>query len=148
MAHRTLFFVFCSFCSLLFGCKGYEVTINQQPVYTPPTVASLEGIADDNLAHCINQTLADQDISRAAQLKRLICTKAGIEDLTGIEQLEGLEQLDLSHNALERITPLLMLKQLTLVRLKDNPELSCSDLEQLVQLRGKDMELEKPAHCS
>lgn len=148
MAHRTLFFVFCSFCALLFGCAGYEVTINEQPVYTPTTVVSLEEIADDNLAECINQTLADQKISDPTQLKRLMCTNAGIDDLAGIEQLEGLEELDLNRNALERVTPLLMLRQLRLVRLTNNPDLSCADVEQLREVRGDNLELQEPAHCA
>lgn len=148
MANRTLVFAFCSFCLTLSSCAGYGVTINEQPVYTPTVAISLEDIADDNLTHCINQTLADQRITDAAQLKRLMCTSAGIDDLAGIEQLEGLEQLDLSDNDLQRVRPLLMLRHLTHVRLGNNPRVSCQDLEQLVALRGEVLKLDKPAHCS
>lgn len=147
MANRTLAFALCSFSALLGGCADYAVTINQQPVYAPSPAVSVEDIADKNLARCIQQTVADQAATSLADLKRLVCTSAGIDDLTGIEQLEGLEELDLSSNSLEQVTPLEMLRHLRRLRLSNNPALNCQGLERLAALRGHSLDTLKPQHC-
>lgn len=146
MANRTLAFALCSFSALFAGCADYAVTVNQQPVYTP-SPAVVENMADENLARCIQQTAADQSASSLTDLKRLVCTSAGIKDLAGIEQLENLEELDLSSNNLERATPLQMLRRLRWLRLGGNPDLSCADLEQLTKSRGEELIVSKPQHC-
>lgn len=148
MANRILFFAICSFCIVIAGCADYGITINQQPVYTRSHEVSVEGIADENLADCIRQTVADQALSSLSELKRLSCTTAGIEDLTGIEALEGLEELNLDNNALTHITPLQILGQLKRLQLRNNPDLVCADLEQLMALRQDALSVAKPEHCT
>lgn len=147
MANRTLVFTLCSFSILFASCADYEVTINQNPVYTPTPAASVKNIADENLAHCIHQTVVDQKATSLTDLKRLVCTSAGIRDLAGIEELEGLEELDLSSNSLKHATPLEMLRNLRQLLLRNNPDLSCTELKQLAQLRGEDLNIVPPQHC-
>lgn len=147
LIHRTLIFAICSCLPVLNGCNGYAVTVNQQPVYAPPPLPSLDAIADPNLANCIEQTTADKEIRRAEDLEQLICTYGGIESLAGIEQFKNLRQLDLSHNQLTRIEPLLKLPKLTELRLADNPGLSCGDVKTLVALREDQISIERPQHC-
>lgn len=147
LIHRTLVFVFCSIVPILNGCKGYAVTVNEQPVYTPSPLPALKAIADANLAGCVEQTAMDQEIRQAGDLERLICTNGGIKSLAGIEQFGNLKQLDLSHNRLTRIEPLYTLAQLRELRLQDNPELSCGDVETLAALRGDQLSIERPRQC-
>lgn len=159
--------------ALLAGC-GYAVSVNDNVVYTPPKLFTGQHITDKNLAACVEQTILDQEITEARNLKRLNCTNAGISSLAGLEIFAGLEELNLADNALQNIeelkhlaqlrvliltnnslqnvAPLLTLLKLYSLDLAGNAGLSCNDLKQLEKNWAElsltqSTTLIKPEHC-
>jgi hypothetical protein len=126
------------------GCAEYQITLNEQPIYTPPPLYSQYEVADEALRNCLRQTILDQRITQADQLSRLICRHAGIESLQGLETFVALEELDISHNALRDLSPLQNLPKLRLLRAHDNPELLCDSLP----VSRETLEIMAPAHCT
>lgn len=139
--------------SLLLTACGYAVSVNDNVVYTPPTIFSDYRIADKNLSECVQQTIVDQSVTSARDLKRLNCSSAGINSLAGLNVFVGLEELNLadnnlqtldeltqfaqlrvlvlSNNALKSIAPVLGLLKLESLDLAGNTQLACNDIKQL-----------------
>ncbi len=136
----------CTFLALLglAGCARYRVTLNEQPIYTPPPLYSKFEVSDPALADCLHQTIADQNITVPEQLKRLTCRHAGLETLAGLEHFAALEELDISHNKLREVAQLARLPQLRKLQLNDNPSLQCTDLAPLAR---PNLQITPPAHC-
>lgn len=150
------------------GCSNdYAFTVNDQPVYHPPSLLSDFELDDPALHTCVQQTIEDQRITEAGALRRLNCSSAGIESLEGLERFSGLAFVQLSDNAirdlsplkklsrleilllednrLESAAPLLSLLRLEQLDLRENPSLACADARQLAaNLEG---EVRLPAHC-
>ncbi|MGB1869006.1 MAG: leucine-rich repeat domain-containing protein [Porticoccaceae bacterium] len=116
------------------GCQGYQVTVNDRELYSPPQLFNDYQVPDAGLRACINQTIADQRILRAEQLTALICTYAGIESLQGLNRFTQLTTINLANNRLINIKPLMFLGQLQRVNLTDNPDLNCLDIKSLSDL--------------
>ncbi len=159
-------------CLLGLGaCRSYQVSVNDNVVYTPLPLFDQYEIADAALATCVQQTIEDKKITRANELTRLRCTHAGISDLTGLEKFSALQELDLSDNALRTIAPLARLGKLqwlslrnnavqqtapllTLIKLEmldlsGNPDLPCEDMAQLrTAAVDNEGELIAPEHCA
>lgn len=130
---------------LLAGCDRYLITVNEQPVHTPPAIFTEFDLPDDALETCIRQSLSDQGITGSAGLIRLTCTNAGIRSVEGITLFSNLQTLNLAHNALTDINPLLYLGKLSDLSLEGNPSLACNEVAALkAQLSG---ELRLPDHC-
>jgi hypothetical protein len=130
--------------ALLAGCNRYEVTFNEQPIHTPGETLTDYDIADPGLRDCIAQTIRDQDVARITDLKRLVCTNAGIGSLNGLDAFIALETLNLANNALATIQPLLALPSLARVDLSGNPGLLCSDANALT---ARGVATTVPGHC-
>jgi hypothetical protein len=130
--------------ALLAGCNRYEVTFNEQPIHTPGKTLTDYDIADPGLRDCIAQTIRDQDVARLTDLKRLVCTNAGIRSLNGLDAFVALETLNLANNALATIQPLLTLPSLARVDLSGNPGLVCSEADALT---ARGVATTVPAHC-
>lgn len=151
---------------MLSSCDRYRVTLNEHPVYEPAPLFSDFNIADHSLFTCVQQTIEDQGITAAEQLKALSCSHAGIASLQGLQrfdhievlnvrhnaisdiallqQLPHLKILDLSSNAIKSVTALLALPNVETIDLKDNPGLIC--VEGLALARTvRDVNL--PSHC-
>ncbi|MEZ5528511.1 MAG: hypothetical protein R3E57_00990 [Porticoccaceae bacterium] len=132
--------------SLLAGCENYTYTLNEQPVFTPPSLFTDYQVSDRGLANCLNQAIQDQKVSKARDLTLLNCSSAGITNLQGLEIFTGLTHVNLGDNDLREIQPLLYLPQLNTVLLTGNTQLSCKDAKLLAkQVRG---EIRLPDHCS
>ncbi len=162
-----LFSTLLIFSTLLSSCSKYAVTFNNQVMYSPPPLLREIQVNDKKLRTCIEQTVSDGGITAASQLKRLSCTHAGISALEGIEQFDQLENLNLANNQLTELTPLSKLSQLTVLNVRenrltdvsallslihlekadvgDNPDLACTDLEQLA--KSFEGELTLPKQC-
>ncbi len=128
----------------LFGCERYAVTLNQQPIYTPPPLYSDFSVPDQALADCLKQTIADQKIARVEQLTSLTCRYTGLSSLAGIDHFTALQELDVSHNQLQEAQILARLMRLRTLKINDNPDLQCETLAPLTQ---KDLQITPPAHC-
>lgn len=130
---------------LLMGCNRYQITFNEQPIHTPPKLFTDYQIPDPALRNCVAQTVHDQGIAAAQDLRRLVCSNAGIASLDGIAIFSGLETLNLSSNALGSIAPLLAMPSLTQVDLRGNPGLDC---RQATTLTASGVAATIPPHCA
>lgn len=130
---------------LLLGCNRYQVTFNEQPIHTPPKLFADYRIPDPALRNCLEQTVRDQEITAAQDLRRLLCSNAGIASLDGLVTFSGLEILNLSSNALSSIEPLLSMPSLAQVDLRGNSGLDCKQASALTAL-GVTVTI--PSHCS
>lgn len=119
----------------LAACQGYEITVNERPVYTPPPLFTDFSLPDANLQACVDQHIKDQGITSAQQLQTLRCTFAGIQTIDGLALFTGLRQLDLSDNQLTEIGELARLSQLQVLNLANNQIGSAAPLLALVHLK-------------
>lgn len=140
---RSIFFF--SLVVPLFGCERYAVTINQQPVYTPPPLYSEFAITDVALKDCIEQTIVDKKVVRVEQLTALTCRHAGLTSLEGLEHFAFIQELDISHNQLVDARVLTRLPQLKALKIQENPALRCDVLAELAQAGVQ--QITAPAHC-
>lgn len=142
--YRRSIFLF-SITATLFGCERYAVTLNQQPVYTPPPLYSGFAVADQALMDCIKQTIIDNKVVRIEQLTALTCRHAGLTSLTGLEHFAFIQELDVSNNQLEDVQVLAKLPKLKILKIQDNTVLRCGTLNELTQ---NGVSISAPAHCS
>lgn len=155
-----------SVLSILSGCSRYSVSINDNTVYSPPGVFTDFSLPDKNLQDCIDDTIADEHLTKPEQLIRLFCTNRAIYSLEGLEIFDGIQYLGLEDNQLESIVelaslpeleqvnlagnpvvdaaPLLQLQELNYVDFTNNPALDCSSLQRLT---SKGVKVENPDHC-
>lgn len=87
-----------SLAVLLCSCSTYDVTLNDQVVYTPAQLYQGYQIPDDGLRHCIERSITQNRVTKAEQLVELTCINAGIASLEGLEHFTGLQYLDLTGN--------------------------------------------------
>ncbi|GGY65489.1 hypothetical protein GCM10011613_06690 [Cellvibrio zantedeschiae] len=156
--------------STIAGCKNYSVSVNNNIVYTPPSLFKDFTIADAHLRSCVEQTILDNKISKAEDLKQLNCSHAGISSLAGLEKFHAIEQLNLAENSLQSVAPitnfsklkvlilrknnltsaepLLHLLALKEVDVSDNAKLACRDLKQLAtNFQHGNLKLVLPEQC-
>jgi Leucine-rich repeat (LRR) protein len=156
--------------TLIAGCKTYSVSLNNNVVYTPASLFKDFVIDDAHLRNCVEQTIIDEKITKADDLKQLNCSHAGISSLAGLEKFHQIEQLNLAENALQSIAPLSNFSQLRVLILRknnltnaepllhmlalreldisDNAKLSCGDLKQVAaNFHQGDLKLVLPSQC-
>lgn len=128
------------------ACQDYQVTLNERPLYQPPTLIDKIALADQSLETCIGQIIADQRITDIQAFTRLRCSSTGVRSVSGLEQLSFLEEVDLSNNALVNIDSLFSLPHLKRLHVQDNETLDCMQLKRL-QEKNPELQLEAPDHC-
>ncbi len=133
-------------CLGLQGCRDYQVTLNERPIYQPPTLVEKIALADAALETCIEQVIQDQQVTAIKDLWQLRCSNAGVRSLAGLEQLAYLKELDLSDNGIIKIDSLFELPELSLLRLADNEKLDCEQLKRLKEKNGA-LKIEAPTQC-
>jgi hypothetical protein len=165
--------LFCGLVTSLLasGCKNYSVSVNENVVYTPPSIFKDYQLTDARLQDCVEQTIYDLHITSAEELTRLNCSNAGITSLVGLDkffamkelnladnqiadisqiaQLGRLEKLVLTNNKINNPAPLLNLLHLAQLHVDNNPQMTCKDLLQLQQnLDHQKLDLKLPAQCA
>lgn len=156
--------------AIIAGCKNYSVSLNNNMVYTPPSLFKDFTIVDTHLRACVEQTIIDNRISKAEDLKQLNCSHAGIVSLVGLEKFYSIEQLNLSENGLQSIAQLSNFSQLKVLILRknnltsaepilhmlalqeldisENAKLACGDLEQFAKNTHQgNLKLTLPEQC-
>lgn len=133
-------------CFISTGCNNYTYTLNEQPIFSPPSLFNDYKISDAALDNCVKQAIIDNNVTSPNQLTQLNCSSAGIEKLTGLETFTGLSHINFNQNNLVEIKPLLFLQHLVIVNLEKNPQLSCADGRLLAKQVGNSVKL--PAHCA
>lgn len=151
---------------LLSGCHRYDVRINNQVVYSPPSLFKEFELSDTILRSCVEAQIRESKITSAKQLKQLACPPGEITNLSGLEvftelthlnlrqnqiadisPIGGLQKLrfiDLSGNRLVNVGALLGLGDLQLLNLTDNPSLDC---QVLAITSPPTLEVQRPEHC-
>ena len=152
---------------LITGCERYQLTLNEQIMYTPPALFTDFSVSDSALQNCLDQTIKDVAARSAEEVARLDCSQAGIGSLQGLERFVGLEHIDLSENHISDLRPLrsmsrlkvldvaknkladaaqlLTLPALEQINLEQNSQLGCRDVLQLMEVR--EVEVRLPEHC-
>lgn len=143
-------FSLCNALSILFafalgGCNRYQVSLNNNEIYSPPPLYAKFELLDDALHTCVQQTIADQRVHNVKQLTALRCSNAGIRSLAGLEHFAWLKRLDLSANSITDGASLRALTRLQYLNITDNPQLDCAELPKADTLN--DAEILAPAHC-
>ena len=161
-------FTIVAWVLLITSCSRYDVRLNNNVIYSPPSLFSEYKIPDVALKECIRRTIAEEKIKKAKELLRLECPNLKITQLDGIEtfsfikilnlknnnitdvsqlvSLTKLEQLNLEQNALNNIEPLMQLNSLLFLTLANNPKLNCKHIE-LVE-RRETRRIKAPKHCT
>lgn len=139
MSHRLVITCLSLHLVLLGGCQGYDFTINERVVYSPPKLFRDFAIEDPALRACVEQTIADQGITAAGDLEALNCSHAGISRLDGLAVFTGLRTLRLSSNRVRNLVELGALVALEAVYLNDNQVVDPVPLYRLGQLREVDL---------
>ncbi len=139
MPYRQLLFLIPLSAALLTGCQGYDFKVNDTVVYRAPAPFTGFSVEDPALAACLQQTIDDEGITAAAQLKALNCSHAGITSVRGLEVFTGLQALRLSANSITAVQPLARLPDLRELYLSDNQIENAAPLLQLEKLRRLDL---------
>lgn len=123
----------------LLGCKTYSVSVNNNVVYLPPSLFKDFTITDTHLRDCVEQSIVDNHVTKAEDLKQLNCSNAGISSLAGLETFHAIEQLNLAENSIANIAPLSKLGQLRVLILRKNNLTTAEPLLNLLHLRELDI---------
>lgn len=146
-AHTFRYGLLLSATALLSACAGYAFNINDNPIYNPPSLFSDFRLEDRALDDCVQQTIEDRRVTRAADLTQLNCSSAGITSLEGLETFTGLKAISLASNELETVEELQKLTRLELVYLRDNPLRSVEPLLTLLRLKEVDLRGNEALAC-
>lgn len=169
MQINSLFRILCLFClgGLSSACsQRYAVSINDQTVFDPRPNATAYRFADPGLQGCINLAL-QQPNAELERITVLSCSGWEIENIEGIALLTSLQFLDLSNNRISSVGPLsglsrlsslsmtnnrvrdietlIAMKSLTSAVLTGNSTISCSQLTELAEKLGEN--LQRSATC-
>lgn len=133
---------------VLIACQRYSFSINDKTIYTPKPLFSAYNTADSHLHRCLAETIAEQRLTQAEQLEKLLCPAGEIRDLSGLEIFVQLKHLGLGNNQIQDIAPLGALKKLEQIDLSGNDISSFSALQDLVALRVLKAEKNNRANCA
>lgn len=106
--------------ALVTGCSDFDFKVNEKVVYSPRPAFSDFDIPDEALRSCVEQAIADNTVTAAAQLQQLSCSSAGIEVLDGLATFTGLTRLELGSNRVDKLAELQALSTLQVLDLGDN----------------------------
>ncbi|MFK8019615.1 MAG: hypothetical protein AB8B86_07595 [Pseudomonadales bacterium] len=133
-------------CSLS-ACSQYDVTLNNQVLYTPRVIFAEVDVEDSQLGDCLVQTFQDRKHSRALELENLICSNAGIANLNGISNFSELRKLKLNANRIINVEELVSLPKLEILLLADNLIVDPSSLAALPDLLRLDLSKNVTMNC-
>lgn len=134
--------------AVISGCRNYEFTFNDRPIYTPEPLFSDYRFTDSALKECVRQTIKDQQVTAVTDLTVLVCTSAGITSLEGLARFSQLQQLNLANNAITDVQELTQLTQLTRIDLSNNAVRNVAVLMTLASLEQLDVSGNPALDCS
>jgi len=133
--------------TLLSACQGYDFTINDKVVYSPTSLFAGFTLPDEALRTCVEQAVADGNITAPEQLAALNCSHAGIESLEGLAIFTSLASLKLSDNSIRNLVELGHLTQLRVLYLQNNAVIDPVPLNGLTQLETLDLAGNENMQC-
>lgn len=141
-----LFFV-ATALALVASCSQYDISVNDNVVYTPKPLLKVAGVSDKNLTACIEQAVSDHKVTSISQLTRLQCSHAGVENLTGLERYFAITELDLADNNIRDVSAIGRLGKLTLLHIENNRVADPAPLLNLIKLTDVNLEGNTTANC-
>ncbi len=147
LAHTFRIWMILMTATALTACTGYAVSINDNPVYNPPTLLTDFRLPDAALHDCVQQTIEDQQVTEATQLTQLNCSSAGIESLAGLSTFTALRAISLNDNPLEDVAELRTLSRLEVLLLENNQIRSAEPLLSLLRLKEVDLRGNTALEC-
>ncbi|MYM65054.1 leucine-rich repeat domain-containing protein [Pseudomaricurvus sp. HS19] len=133
--------------ALLAGCSRYQMTFNDNVVYTPPPLLTAFSTEDSALRNCLDQAIEDGAVTAPGELQQLTCSHAGLRSLKGIELFSNLKQVNLGNNSLTDLEPLRYLAKLEVLLLNDNQLQSAGVLLTLPRLQQADLNNNPSLEC-
>ena len=137
----------CALCLFLAACQNYDVTLNDRQVYGPTRLFTDFEVTDEALQRCIEQRIADENISDPLKLTALNCSNAGIASLNGLGQFAGLTQLKFSDNRIRNLVELGQLSAIESLWLDNNVVVDPVPLAQLRKLQKLDLTNNPTLQC-
>ena len=137
----------CALCLFLAACQNYDVTLNDRQVYGPTRLFTDFEVTDEALQRCIEQRIADENISDPLKLTALNCSNAGIASLNGLGQFAGLTQLKFSDNRIRNLVELGQLSAIESLWLYNNVVVDPVPLAQLRKLQKLDLTNNPTLQC-
>jgi len=149
MFRRIITATFCLLTlSALCACSRYAVSINENIIYQPPPLFSSYSIADVTLKQCVQNTIAENNLTKAERVLRLICPPGEIKSLAGLEVFDNLEYLGLSGNKVSNIKVVENMLRLKQLKLGQNNVEDFSPAKRLSHLLVFDARGNKDANCA
>ena len=145
MLHR-LVYCFLVPILLLSACADYDLKVNDRVLYSPTLFRDF-AIPDIALGNCVKQTIKDNSVTQAQQLKVLDCSHAGVENLDGLAVFTGLQALRLSSNKVRNLVELDRLAALEVLQLDENKVIDPVPLYKLPALRQLDLSGNPALQC-
>ncbi len=146
MQVKNSFLIIIAASISIMGCKNYSISVNDNTVYTPAPLFTNYQLADAKLKDCVEQTIADSNITKVEDLKRLNCSNAGISSLDGLDKFFALTELNLANNRLTNISSLAKLGRLEVLTLKNNQIKDPVPLLSLLHIQSLDVS-QNPMSC-
>jgi Leucine-rich repeat (LRR) protein len=115
------------------ACSNYNVLLNDNALYRPPTLYLNFSVADSQLENCLVQHIEDGEIKSPRELIQVNCSYAGITNLDGLVQFSRIETLSLKGNPLKNIEPLFQMVNLRLLDVSES-DLGCENISRLKDL--------------
>ena len=137
----------CLLVVVLAGCDMYDIKVNERVVFSPRPIFTDFETGDTALRACLEQAIADGNVTAAAELTTLNCSHAGIADLAGIATFTGLRQLKLSANQIRNLVEVARLTQLQILYLDDNQVVDPVPLYDLPALHTLDLSDNPDLQC-
>ena len=147
MLHRLFYYVVVSAFFILSACQGYDFRVNNKIVYSPIPLFREFTTPDPGLNSCLEQAINDGAITAAAQLTKLDCSFAGIENLDGLAVFNKLTVLRLSANKVRNLVELTTITTLEKLYLDDNQIIDPVPLYLLPSLRHVDLSGNPAMQC-
>lgn len=110
----------CLLVALATGCSDFDYKVNDRVVFSARPPFTDFDIPDEALRNCVEQAIANDRVTAAAQLQQLDCAGAGVGNLEGLSTFTGLTRLNLSANAIRQLVELSALSTVQVLDLSDN----------------------------
>jgi Leucine-rich repeat (LRR) protein len=143
----TRWILACLLSLLLAGCGPYDVKVNERVVFSPRPLFSDFDLADPALRACVQQAIADNNVTAAPELQVLNCSNAGIADLSGLGVFTGITRLKLSANDIRNLVELSRLSLIQVLYLDDNAIVDPVPLFDLPALQELDLSGNADLQC-
>ncbi len=144
MLKKLIFLLYTTLLLDACSLNPYEISLNDNILYSPTGNNIEEVVEDPGLQGCINTYLNNNPPANLEAISQLSCTDAGITSLIGLNNVPNISLLDLSNNRIADLSPLIYLRNLRILRISHNSIRNISSLYNhrmlnFIDLSGNDL---------